>query len=72
MTKTYAGELATLADVAARIVNEFSEAGTDSCGYEMVKLRASLVLDLQNVLANSQPDPRDHNTTLSNALARRV
>ena len=64
------GAVASLADCAARIVNAFSEAGQDSSGQDMVKLRKALVRELRSHLAAVYPDARDHNLSLKQAMIR--
>ncbi len=66
------GAVAALADLAARVVNSATQAGTDSTGQNMVRLRAEMVGALQRALRDVYPDARDHNRTLSEALQRRL
>lgn len=64
------GAVATLADIAAQLVNGYAAAGQDSTGQEMVKVRKALIDRLQRALAEVYPDARDHNRNITNALAR--
>ncbi len=45
------------AHLVARVINACSSAGEDSGGWQMVKVRAALVLELQNALARVRLDP---------------
>lgn len=64
------GAVAALADTAARLVNRWNDAGQDSGGHDMVKVRKALIRELRLNLAAVYPDPRDHNLELKQALIR--
>lgn len=66
------GAVASLADVAARLINGVSDAPADSTGAAMVKARKALVAEMQRALADVYPDALAHNGAVRAALARKL